>query len=90
MPKYLGPGASFELAGKVYYPGDNVPASKELIEHLQRYTQHQFEGHETTLVAVATNERIRRYDDRGQALFDVDAQHRRGTAPAAATETEKK
>jgi hypothetical protein len=29
---------------KVYHPGDMVPISKDLAEHMMRYTPHVFEG----------------------------------------------
>ena len=36
--------ASFELGGKLYYPGDMVPISKEDALHHMKFTDHVFEG----------------------------------------------
>lgn len=67
MAKYLGPSDVFIVGDRQYRQGDNVPMSKELVEHHAR-AGHRFEGvDESEAVAVNPDEPVA-FGDAGEVV----------------------
>lgn len=93
MAKWTGKQRSVLVAhGKVVHPGEESGLSKAEIEHLKQHSNSEFEGHESNVVAVATQQRGRDVAPRGDRGEVLEEQRSgRVTMPAGeAAKTEQK